>query len=432
MVKFSFVLAFVMASASTWATATIYTSVADHGAMGNGTTDDTAAIRSAIAAAQARSATVTAGNDSVRSQGVVYFPSGVYKISDTLAIPHLSVMGENGAVLQQTDNTKDILSAVPIWRGVISGISFVGGKNQIYLNNGNTDKTLVVIDKCQFNGAADAAIRTGEQMISTMLTIRDCAFSNCMQTLISHSDKGKLVDCWITSAPAMTHKAVIENYGDLLCENILGVPGVTAGNEQRWIDNYRRVTCRNFRFGGEGAGFTAVVNFAPYQYNPANLVPTSVVLDDCDIYSTGILARDGAAIYCEDIPNQIVVTNCRGLPAGTDPNLCHVVQIKSTINLNTYFDNAENMSRPRALRFLIDPSITEMYWRQQIDLPEQMRPYQANAIEADACPTSGWWKAGAYVRNRNCAGASSPLGWLCVESGKPGVWKAVKGTFTNR
>lgn len=428
--KIAVIIAFAIGSATVLASAPSYTSVADHGAAGNGTTDDTAAIRAAIAAAQARCATIASGNDSVRSQAIVYFPSGVYKISDTLAIPHLSVMGENGAVLQQTDNTKDILSADPIWRGTISDLSFVGGKNQIYLNNGNTDKTLVIIEKCQFTGAADAAIRTGPQTVSTVLTIRDCAFSGCIQTLVTYCDKTRLSDCWITGSPAMANKAVIDNYGDLLCENIAGVPGVTAENDQRWIDNHRRVTCRNFRFGGEGAGFTAVVNFAPYQYNPANLVPTAVVLDDCDIYSTGNLARDGAAIDCEEIPNQIVVTNCRGLPAGTDPNLCHVVRVRQSIDLNTYFDNAENMSRPRALRFLIDPSITEMYWHEQIDLPEQMRPYQANVIEADACPTSGWWKAGAYVRNRNAAGAGSPMGWLCVQSGKPGTWKAVKGKFT--
>jgi hypothetical protein len=367
----------------------------------------------------------------VRSQAVVYFPSGIYKISDTLAIPHLSVMGENGAVLRQTDNTKDILRADPIWRGIISGLSFVGGKNQIYLNNGNTDKTLLVIEKCQFTAAADAAIRTGPQTFSTMLTIRDCAFSGCMQTLISYCDKGKLADCWITSSPEMANKAVIENYGDLLCENIAGVPGVTTGNDQRWIDNHRRVACRNFRFGGEGAGFTAVVNYAPYQYNPANLVPTAVILDDCDIYASGNLARDGAAIYCEEIPNQIVVTSCRGLEASTDPELCHVVKVSPKINLNTYFDNAENMSRPRALRYLIDPAITELYWRQQLDLPEQMRPYQANAVDADGVPTTGWWKAGEYVRNRNVAGINAPLGWLCVKSGKPGTWKAVKGTIAN-
>lgn len=429
--KLAFCLAILLLPSVAYCLSGPYTNVRDYGAKGDGTTDDTEAIRRAISAAKDRSATVTVNNDSVRTQGVVYFPSGIYKVSDTLVLSHLSAAGENGAVLQQADAGKDILSANPTWRCVISGLSFVGGRNQIYLNNGNTDKTLVVVEKCQFTDAGDCAIRCGAQMISTMLTIRDCAFSRCMQTLVSHSDKGKLADCWITSAPEMAHKAVIENYGDLLCENILGVPGVTTGNDQRWIDNYRRVTCRDFRFGGEGGGFTAVVNFAPYQYNPANLVPTAVILDDCDIYASGNLTRDGAAIYCEEIPNQIVVTSCRGLEASTDPELCHVVKVSPKINLNTYFDKAENASRPRALRYRIDPSITELYWRQQLDLPEQMRPYQANAVEADVVPTTGWWKAGAYVRNRNCAGAHAPLGWLCVQSGKPGVWKAVKGTLVN-
>jgi hypothetical protein len=46
----------------------------DHGAVGNGTTDDTAAIKSAISAAG-------------RTGGIVYFPPGLYKITDQLTLP---------------------------------------------------------------------------------------------------------------------------------------------------------------------------------------------------------------------------------------------------------------------------------------------------------------------------------------------------------
>ena len=68
-------------------------------------------------------------------------------------------------------------------------------------------------------------------------------------------------------------------------------------------------------------------------------------------------------------------------------------------------------------------------WLAQRDLPEQMRPYQANAIEADAQPSTGWWKAGTFVRNRNCTGTGTPFGWICTASGKPGTWCTVEFTF---
>lgn len=56
-------------------TGAIYYNVKNYGAVGNGTTDDTAAINSAISAA------VASGNG-----GIVYFPNGKYKVTSTLTI----------------------------------------------------------------------------------------------------------------------------------------------------------------------------------------------------------------------------------------------------------------------------------------------------------------------------------------------------------
>ena len=162
-----------------------------------------------------------------------------------------------------------------------------------------------------------------------------------------------------------------------------------------------------------------MVNFATYDYTlPVN--PTAVILENCDIYTLGNLDRP-VAVYCEEIPNQIVVNNCRGLvPSGSYPDAGKAVMVDPSIDLDTYFDDAS--SRPNALRFLIDPSTVELSNRQR-DLPEQMRPYQANAIEADACPTTGWWKAGTFVKNRNCTDEEIPFGWFCTIPGKPGTWE---------
>ncbi len=55
-----------------------FVNVTDFGATGNGTTDDTAAIVAAIAAAAPSSA---------RTGNTVYFPAGTYLVSSTLTVP---------------------------------------------------------------------------------------------------------------------------------------------------------------------------------------------------------------------------------------------------------------------------------------------------------------------------------------------------------
>lgn len=66
--------------------------------------------------------------------------------------------------------------------------------------------------------------------------------------------------------------AVFENHDRLFLTKILGVPRDLSGptSKQRWIDNYAyrydagRVSLREFRFGGEGAGMGGIYNFAPF------------------------------------------------------------------------------------------------------------------------------------------------------------------------
>ncbi|GIT31317.1 MAG: hypothetical protein Ct9H300mP1_33630 [Planctomycetaceae bacterium] len=56
----------------------------------------------------------------------------------------------------------------------------------------------------------------------------------------------------------------------MVLEKILGVPRVN-GTDQRGVDVYfGNLTCRNFRFGGEGGGFTPVVNFVK-KFSPNRL-----------------------------------------------------------------------------------------------------------------------------------------------------------------
>jgi hypothetical protein len=74
-------------NASLVSTALLY-NVKNYGAVGDGSTDDTAAIRSAIS---------SAGTASVQGGGIVYFPSGIYLTTSTVTIPsgyRVSLLGD--------------------------------------------------------------------------------------------------------------------------------------------------------------------------------------------------------------------------------------------------------------------------------------------------------------------------------------------------
>ncbi len=394
-----------------------YTNVKAYGAKGDGTTDDTVAIRNAMDAAYNRRASGTyPGGPTYVNNAILFFPAGKYIVSDSIDLK-ADVLGE-GAILYQTKGTKDIFASVSVFRLRVAGLSFVGGKCHLNLYTGNVDTSQISVEKCHFQCASDCAVRIQPGSNSTQLNIRDCMFIYNNQALVNYCDMARFCDSWLYTSPFMMNQAAVVNHGVLLMENILGVPVVTGGNDQRWIDNHGTVTCRTVRFGGEFGGFTPVINWARY-ISTYPIAPNSVVLDNCYVYAVGNQARK-AAVYCEEIPNQITVKDCSGFP-----DMPQVVQIRPTLDLNTYFDNAQ----PSYVTFLVDANNAGAGWGKS-DLPMQMRPYQSNPRESDSVPTTGRWLAGTFVRNRSCTGAAgSPYGWLCTASGKPGTWTTVNVTF---
>jgi hypothetical protein len=330
-----------------------YVNVRDYIVKAGNPTDHTEAIRQAIA-------------DSSRARNFgLLFPPGDYRISDTIDISAVvEVVGQAYPRITQTNPDKDIFYTFTTWRMTVRGLSFHGGRDQVALGNQNTDQGFLVVSDCRFFEANGAAVRflreegNAKQTASSFCLVEKCAFSNCAQTLISVSDQAHLRDCWISTKPKRDNKAVIENFGVLTCQNILGVPRPTH-NDQRWIDNYGTLSCKTFRFGGEGAGFTPVVNYA--KYYPQEFGP-SILLEDCFVSALGNNKR-ACAIYLEEIPNQIIVRDCMlgGVPA---------VKVNPKLDLKTYFTGV----RPGMLRFDIGGSFGEFAG----ELPEAMIKAAAN------------------------------------------------------
>jgi len=83
-------------------------SVRDFGAVGDGTTDDTASIQRAL---NQVFPTTEYANEAVRR--VLHFPAGTYKITDTLAVPTYTTMvgdGVDATIIQQTTASKYVLT----------------------------------------------------------------------------------------------------------------------------------------------------------------------------------------------------------------------------------------------------------------------------------------------------------------------------------
>jgi hypothetical protein len=406
--------------------------VRDFGAKGDGQADDTKAVQAAMDAAGKKAISEQPpGSAYYISMPVVFFPAGKYVLSDAIEIK-ANVQGEGTAILVQKNKDKDILSTTWAWRWQCSGLTLVGGRHQLDIGNNNIDSGRIVIERCAFYNSSGVAVNVRKGSNSTQISVRDCVFLSCNQAMVNYCDKASVADTWVSTSPQMKNKAAFENYGILLLENLCGVPIVTADHDQRWIDNHAGVTCRDVRFGGEGAGFTPVVNFAPYVFTYP-VVPSFVILDSCDIYALGNPRRK-AAVFCEQVPNQIVVRNCRGFPD------LPVVRTSDKLDLNACLDDAQK--RRGCLKFLIDDENVEISDANRA-LPEQMRPYQTNRIVADAVPATGHWQRGQMVFNRNAEGRwtpqgfvktdvpgdRTPLGWYCIESGKPGVWREVRATL---
>ena len=174
--------------------------VKDFGAKGDNSTDDTEAIRAAIAAAGKTNKLGRAP-----SWGGMYpvypeivFPSGRYLISEPIDVHTVgTIRGQGHACIIQKNQDQDIFTSSGAWRVTISGLTFVGGRNQLYLGNPNDSGGFIIVEKCYFLAATGTAVTFPKDTCSTLAIIRDCMIRCERQALVTYCDQTKMMDSWI-------------------------------------------------------------------------------------------------------------------------------------------------------------------------------------------------------------------------------------------
>ncbi len=348
--------------------------VQDHGAKGDGVTDDTQAIQAAVqAAAKKRRITQHPKYGYFVTLSEVYFPSGHYLISEPIDVSYVRLRGEHYAAIEQMDAEKDLFVARDAWRQVIEGLTFLGGATQLNLGNDNVDTGHVTIRDCHFKNSSGPAVQMRKNSRSTFFKIENSVFINCEQVLVNHCDLAVMRDCWISTSARMRDKAVIENRGVLHIEHLLGVPRVRRGEDgysvewvdpsgakrtasnQRWVDNHHVLQIRHSRLGGEGGGFAAVWNFAAFRHQYP-VEPNMVRIENSYLYH----AQD-AAVVLKEIPNILTVTDCSGM------NDAWVVRVDPALDLDTYFTR-------QGRRYEVNVRVENNQGARATGLPRQLQP----------------------------------------------------------
>jgi hypothetical protein len=306
--------------------------VKDFGAKGDGKTDDTKAIQAALDTASESVMVRQDTYDIPYPDGIpsrcgyhchetgpaVFFPHGHYVITDTL-FPRrtLTLRGECHPWIEQKDDGKDIIYSDDSIRQTFANLAFHGGQSHLNLKNVNEDNGLVRIEDCKFYGSKSIAVHLREGAQSTMLLVLRCQIVGCEQAIVTHTDFTHIREGWLTGGTSGDGALIVcaGTGSEMTVSNLCCVPMVN-GRDQRWIDNYGSLVCRSVRFGGEEGGFTPIVNFAKHVPQASGSRDPAVVVDGCvDICAWGN-AKRRCVVYCEEIPNLLVVRNCgmKGIP----------------------------------------------------------------------------------------------------------------------
>lgn len=276
--------------------------VLDYGAVGDGIVDDTASIRACIADAIAATQAGTGGiygpvGSAAISSGsgpIVYFPKGVYKVTDYLtaninqSVNYLQFVGENSIIVPSADTIR-VFGGIG-YMVTFNGLTFRGGAYAIGIKSANTDTTKVDIFSCEFINQKQYSIETDLTSNSTLLTIENCKFIMndntvpCGMLNLQTADFVSVSNCWVSG---FTSRIPIVNKTQLWMKNVYCIPNTGLTH---WIENYQSVSLESCVFSGEDGGHPVVKNYA-VTAKTYPIVASQVKIVNCLTQSSGFLVE---------------------------------------------------------------------------------------------------------------------------------------------
>lgn len=337
--------------------------VKDHGAKGDGITDDTQAIQRAVnaAAEQAKKWQYRIQHWRHLTKGAidnphteVVFPAGIYKISRPVVFGRFnSLRGIGQAVIRQTDPAQDSFYFHGVQQAFVEGLIFEGGKTQLRFWTNNIGIALLSIQNNHFINSSSYAIecRSYTQQVlgldntkpwapyevawndgqptltpnepvrlrpwfnSTVTVIERNKFENAMHAVDLSGDTGIIRDCEVVTNPEM--EGAVFRVEDLIhLHRIKGMARPNPNKRQYWIESaentrpatfYAGITLRDSVLDSEGATGIGIVR--------SDLMPygTAIVLENSRVKTAGALVSIAKGTQ----PNIISINNVTeisGLP----------------------------------------------------------------------------------------------------------------------
>jgi hypothetical protein len=380
--------------------------VDDYGAVGDGVTDDTAAIQAALDAAEAARPP--------QAEAYVEFGTGrVYLVSSKINVLNVSINGNGGTLLSNTPIT----------------IMEINGNSQMY-----TDFNLRFSSE-QSNPAAIALKLTDGVQQASKNTYTNIITRNAYTGFYNDGGSGAAGSIW---------GSIFQNCRAEFCydwawyfDAALGATtchfdtcyarGSNSGSQSKgfYINNIADIVMTNIAVDQVNDGSAIQINTS------SQVVIDTIALESCFVTSAGqnlISLSANQVIDVKSISNKVCTYNVGvgnnayivSVGSGSEVRIGSIRDVSSTVTSGTVYKiRGSTTARIRTQ----DVPLSEVDTFGNYELFFDFGRFKGLATASPAGTWTGTYEVGDVAWNRSpTAGGVEPIGWVCTVAGTPGTW----------